>query len=260
MVVAGIDVGNKTVKAVILDDVKLFYSIIPSDEESAVTADRALCQALEKAGLGWEDITGLFVTGVEEGELSFASGYITEMTSAVRGAKYLFPSVRTVIDMGAETCVIATCDDAGRVIEYSQNQKCASGTGIFLEVMAEALEVDLNDLGGLALQSTTNIEITSTCAVFAESEVVSLVSTGTNKVDVLAGIHNSIASRTISMLKAVGFEEDVVMIGGVARNVGIVDALQKHSGLHILIPETPDIVGALGAAVMARERGARGGK
>lgn len=254
MIVAGIDVGNETVKAVILDEDVLSYSIIPSDEESKVSAERVLRKALEAARLSREEIKYIIATGVEEGELEFIDGHITDVGSAIKGAHFLFPSARTVINMGAETCVVATFDENGVVVDYTMNQKCGAGTGMFFEVVADALEVKLEDIGALARRATKDIEITSSCAVFAESEVVSLVSVGTDKADILKGIDNAIASRTAAMIKTIGLHEDVAIIGGVARNAGLIDALEKQCGVHLLVPETPEIVGALGAALAARER------
>ena len=254
MITAGIDVGNMTTKVVILSNGSLSYSIIPTEDESKVVADQALRKALESAGLAREAIDSIVTTGVGGTGLDFASGYVTDVSCAVRGATWLFPSVRTVVDMGAESCIVAKCDQEGALLDYQTNQKCASGTGMFLEVVADALEVAIEDIGELSLESMKEVAITASCAVFAESEVISRVYAGESKADILNGIHNSIAARTSSMLQSIGMEKDVVMVGGVARDVGMIQALERQINADILVPEAPQIVAALGAALAAKDR------
>lgn len=257
MIVAGIDVGNGTTKAVILNEGLLGYSIVPTTDESRVVADRALRQALDSAALAFGDIEAIIATGAGGTEVDFATGHVTDVSCTIKGINWLLPSVRTVIDMGAEGCMVAKCDEQGTLLDYQTHQKCASGTGMFLDVIAEALEVGIEEMGELSLKSTKDVAVTSSCAVFAESEVISRVYAGESKVDILRGINNSIAARVASMLFALGIEQDVAIVGGVARNVGMVDAIRRQIEADILVPEAPQIVAALGAALAAKERKGR---
>ena len=253
MKVAGIDVGSSTAKAVIFDDEKMFYSIHPVENTWMAEAESILANVLEKAGLTREDLEYVVATGLIDEEWEGADEYLSDVSCAANAAVELFPSAKTVIDIGAESSVVIRCDETGIVTDYRMNQKCGSGSGLFLDVVADAMELDISETGDVSLQSTKDVVMNSTCAVFAESEVVSLVHTGEKRADILKAVFDSIASKTKALLTAIKLKEDVVFVGGVARNVGMVKALSDVLGVPVHVPENPDIVIAIGAAIEARE-------
>jgi benzoyl-CoA reductase subunit D len=181
----------------------------------------------------------------------FAKDDVTVVVADARGAAWLFPSVRTVLDVGAEEGRGIRCGPGGKVGDFVLNEKCAAGAGTFTETMARTLEIKLEDMGRLSMSSQKAIPMNTQCAVFAESEVVSLLHAKTAKEDIARAIHDAIAGRISSLAKTVGLEEDVVLIGGLARNIGFVDSLNRSLELEPLIPEEPEFVGALGAALIA---------
>jgi benzoyl-CoA reductase subunit D len=181
----------------------------------------------------------------------FANDDVTVVVADARGANWLFPSARTVIDVGAEEGRGIRCGPGGKVVDFVLNEKCAAGAGTFTETMARTLELKLEDMGRLSLASQKAIPMNTQCAVFAESEVVSLLHAKTAKEDIARAIHDAIASRISSLAKTVGLEKDVILIGGLTRNVGFVDSLRKSLEIELLIPEEPEFVGALGAALIA---------
>lgn len=253
MKVAGVDVGSSTAKAVVLKDDALYYSLRLLKNTWKVEAEGILEMALEKAGIGRKDLDFVVATGVVDDDWEGVDDWLSDVSCSANGALYHFPSVRTIIDLGAETSRVNKCDETGIVTDYKVNQKCASGTGMFLELVASALEIDMDEMGDLGLKSTKDIGMNSTCAVYAESEVVSLIHLGEKREDILMAVYNMIASKTASMAKSIKFQEDVVLIGGGARNVGVREALSKALGVKILVPENPQIVNALGAALEAKE-------
>jgi predicted CoA-substrate-specific enzyme activase len=255
MVTAGIDIGAKTVKVVLYDDTgPLGQSIVQGGLDTTSALDQALAEALTAAGLAREDIAHVVATGAGRQEVSFADDRVTEVTAAARGASFLVPTTRTVIDVGAEEGRAVRCGQAGKVEDFAVNEKCAAGAGAFTEAMARALEVDLEELGKMSLRSTQAVPMNAQCTVFAESEVVSLLHAKTPKEDISRAVHDAMASRIVSMVRKVGFQNDVVVIGGMARNVGFVDSLQRNLETEVVVPESPDLVGALGAALIAAER------
>ena len=173
------------------------------------------------------------------------------MTCSAKGAAWLHPSVRTVIDIGAEESLAVKCDATGKVLNFAKNDKCAAGVGAFVDAMAKALDVRIEDMGELSLRSQQEIQVNVTCVVFAESEVVSLIHSGTPEVDIARAIHDAIASRTVAMVRRIGIEQDILLIGGGANNVGIVDSLEREMGVKVIVPEKPQFVSALGAALLA---------
>jgi len=248
----GVDVGSLTTKAVLLRDREILsHSLILSSEKSEVISKKAIDDALKRADLSINDVQYIVSTGVGRKEVTFADESITTPLAVSVGALQVFPTARTIIDMGAENCVVVTCNEMGQVTKFILNDKCAAGTGSFLETMAEALEVRLEDMGKLSLESKNKVDISSMCTVFAESEVIGYVHMGTNKVDIIRGLHDAVSLRVLGMLNRVRFKKDLVMVGGVAKNSGVVNSLENAIGLDILIPENPQIVGALGAAIVA---------
>jgi len=255
MITGGVDVGSRTTCALILKDNDILsYSLISTGVQSALTSHRAMREALKKASLKMEDIRHIVGSGYGRFLVPFAHEIVTEIWCHSRGAHWYFPSVRTILDMGGQDCKGIKVGPNGDHINFAMNDKCAAGTGRFLEVMAETLGFRVEEIGELSLQSKNEIKISSTCAVFAKSEVASLVRRRINKIDILAGLHEAISVRTYNLLKRVRIEKDFVITGGIANNVGVVHKLEEKVGLKALIPKEPQIVGALGAALLAREK------
>lgn len=254
MITAGIDMGAKTIKVLILKDGKvLAQSIIAGGFETAETAEQAWQEATAKAGISLQDIENIVATGAGRKEAPHAKADVTEVGADARGILSLFPSVRTVIDVGAEEGRGIKCTADGRVMDFAVNEKCAAGAGAFTEAMARALEVKIEEFGPLSLRSQKAIPMNAQCAVFAESEVVSLVHAKTSKEDIARAVHDAVASRITSMVRRVGVDKDVALIGGVAKNPGFVDSLRRALETEILIPQEPEFVGALGAALIAAQ-------
>ena len=256
MITAGIDIGSSTSKAAILEDNQILsYSIIPTGAESADSAQRAMDEALRETNhLSLEDMGWVIATGYGRVIVPFANETVTEISCHARGANWLFPSVRTVLDMGGQDCKAVRCDDQGKLLNFVMNDKCAAGTGRFLEVMADVMGLPLEDIGKLSLQAREEIRINSTCTVFGKSEVASLIRQGRDKQDILAGLHAAILSRVYTLLRKVGIKPDFAITGGIAKNTGVVKRLEERVGLNALLPEEPQIVGALGAALFARDK------
>jgi predicted CoA-substrate-specific enzyme activase len=257
-VVGGIDVGSVFTKALIMEfGGRVFSSSVGRTLAGAEKAARScLNEALRTAGLEAEDIRYIVSTGYGRVMVPFADKQVTEITCHAEGAAFLFPDVRTVIDIGGQDSKVISISDQAKVKRFMMNDKCAAGTGRFLEVMADALGTNLEELSSLSFQSNNNIEVSSLCTVFAESEVVSLVSTGQEMADIAAAIFRSISKRMIGMIGQVGLIEKVVMTGGVAKIRGQVHALEEELHTKLVVPENPQIVGALGAAILAaRELG-----
>ncbi len=252
MPVAGMDIGSITTETVILKGGEILsYGILPTGANSRTAAERCLSSALEKAGLERTDLTSIVTTGYGRASFPQASKMITEITCHARGAFFIRPTTRTVIDIGGQDSKVIRLDERGRNFDFQMNDKCAAGTGRFLEVMAQALEVKIEDLGSLSLSAPGTIKISSMCTVFAESEVVSLIAANQPKEVIIRGLHDSIADRVLGMVNRVGVEEEVSLTGGVAKNQGVVRALEERLNLKLFIPPEPQITGALGAALLA---------
>lgn len=254
MVVAGMDIGSITTETVILHDEQILTSIIlPTGANSRRAAERSLAAALEEAKIKQEDLTAIVTTGYGRASFSPASKMITEISCHARGAYFVYPKTRTVIDIGGQDSKVIRLDSQGRNVDFQMNDKCAAGTGRFLEVMAHALEVNVEDLGRLSLSASRTIKISSMCTVFAESEVVSLIADNQSKEVIIRGLHDAIADRILGMVNRVGIKEQVTLTGGVAKNQGVVRALEDRLGVNLFIPPEPQIIGALGAALLARD-------
>jgi predicted CoA-substrate-specific enzyme activase len=257
MLVGGCDVGSATGKAVIMKNGEIIsYVIIPSTTKPEVTARTVMDEAIEKAGLSSiEDLDYIVGTGYGRLKVPFANENVSEITCHARGAHWLSPTVRTVVDIGGQDCKVMSMDDKGKVLEFVMNDRCAAGTGRFFEAMARALDCGLEGLSKLSLQGKNPATITSQCSVFAESEVVTLVNEGVELEDIVAGLHSSIASRLNSMVRKVGLVEDVALTGGCAKNDGLAKALEEKLGVAVKkLPQDPQIAGAIGAALLAEER------
>ncbi|MFN2232443.1 MAG: acyl-CoA dehydratase activase [Anaerolineae bacterium] len=252
MVTAGVDVGAITAKAAILRDGELLASaIIMAGYDRAAAARQVLDQALAQAKLVRGQVACLVATGYGRVQVPGADRSVTEITCHARGAHHLCTDVRTVIDIGGQDSKGIAVGPGGRVVDFVMNDKCAAGTGRFLEVMAHALEVDLADFGALALSAARRAKISSTCTVFAESEVVTHLAAGTPRPEVIAGIHEAIAARVATMLGRISVKDAVVLTGGVARNAGVARMLEERLGHAIVVPEQAQLAGAIGAALIA---------
>jgi benzoyl-CoA reductase subunit D len=256
MITAGIDVGAKTIKVVLLEDSRVLgKGIVPAGLNTKAALDQVLADAFEGAGdIQREDVGSVMATGTGRQEVEMADDQVTEVSAAARGACSLFPSARTVIDVGAEEGRAVRCNESGGVDDFAVNEKCAAGAGTFTEAMARALEVDLEELGKMSLRSQQAVPMNAQCTVFAESEVVSLLHAQTPREDISRAVHDAMASRITSMVRKVGFHKDVVVIGGLAKNVGFIDALKRGLETDVLVPKDPEYTGALGAALIAADR------
>lgn len=255
MITAGVDIGSRTAKALIFKDNEILsFSIIPTGADSIKTAQNVMGIALKKAGLYFSDTEYIVSTGYGRVLVPFAKKNITEISCHAKGAHWFFPKVRTVLDLGGQDCKAIRCKEKGQVANFAMNDKCAAGTGRFMEVMAKTLDLSLNDVGKLSLKTVKGpCSISSICAVFAKSEVLALLRRGENKNDILAGLCEAFASRIFNLLSMVGIEREFVISGGIAKNIGLVRRLEVKAGLSANIPFEPQIVGALGAAIFARE-------
>jgi predicted CoA-substrate-specific enzyme activase len=255
MFVAGIDIGSATTKVVILADRKIFTTnLIRSGPDSAETATLAMSQALERANLSLADIRFIVATGYGRIIVPFSHAILTEISCHAKGAHFVFPEVRTILDMGGQDCKAIRVDERGVQTNFAMNDKCAAGTGRFLEAMARTLNLPLEDLGALSLESRQEVNISNMCAVFAKSEVTYMVRKGLSKKDILAGLHEAISERVHTLLKRVGIKPAFVITGGIAKNIGVVRKLEDKVGLGAYIPPEPQLIGALGAALFATER------
>lgn len=254
MIVAGCDVGSVATKVVIMRDGSIAsYNITETKFKPDVAAKNAMDGALSNAGLAFDDIERCVSTGDGGKNVPFADKTLSQLLCSSKGAHHLIPSVGTVVDAGGNATRAISVDKEGRVLSYRLNDKCAAGAGRFFEVLAEALELKLDDLGPLSQRSKNPLEFTSQCTVFAESEVISFVNEGKSSVDIVAGINRSIASRMASLVKDLGVREDVVIVGGMAKNIGLVQSLGEYLRASIkTVPVDHQIVGALGAALLAK--------
>ncbi len=252
MIVAGIDVGGKNVQVVIMKDDKVVAKAeAPTGINKAQAAEQAYDEALKKANLKRDDVERAVATGSAGKRAAFARGVIPDAAADARGINRLMPSVRTLIDVGAEEGRAIKVSPEGKVMDFAVNEKCAAGTGTFVDAMARALEVPVEEMAKISLQSTRSIPMNAQCAVFGESEVVSLIHAKTPKHDIARAVHDAISGRISSVARIIGLEKDIAVIGGVARNVGLIDSLKRDIGMDVTVPDDPDFVGALGAAVAA---------
>jgi benzoyl-CoA reductase subunit D len=260
MITAGIDLGAKAVKVVILKDGQVVgRGFALSGFEQIIAAEKAFNDAMQNASVSRDQIQYVVSTGMGKSIVinkpPINAGYEgTVQGTDSKGAFSLHSSARTVIDVGAEEGRAVRCDEKGRVKDFAVNEKCAAGSGAFTEAMARALEVPLVEFGPLSLKSDKAVPMNAQCAVFAESEVVSLVHAKTSKPDIARAVLDAIASRIVSMVRKIGVEKDVVLIGGVAKNPGFVEAMKRALETDIYVLEEPEYVGALGAALMAAEK------
>jgi (R)-2-hydroxyacyl-CoA dehydratese activating ATPase len=252
LLTAGVDVGSLSTDVVIYDGKQICgYYINPTLADGEYAARKALEASLNSCGVDENNLTFIVATGYGRSSLSFADRTITEITCHAVGARVLFPDTATVIDIGGQDSKVIRLAADGRVDDFLMNDKCAAGTGRFLEVMAKALGTNITNLASLSSQDRGDVRISSTCTVFAESEVVALVASGTPREDIIGGLHRSVAQRICGMVSKLSANPPYVMTGGVAKNAGIIKAVEEVLQSRIFIPQEPQIVGALGAAVLA---------
>jgi predicted CoA-substrate-specific enzyme activase len=247
----GIDVGSTASKAVILKNGTEIVGKSLVDVGTGTSGpERAIREVFENAGMKQEDMAYIMGTGYGRNSLTIVNHNMSELSCHAKGAYFLLPSVRTVIDIGGQDVKVIQIEN-GAMVNFQMNDKCAAGTGRFLDVMAKVLEVEVGDLGRLGAESTKKVDISSTCTVFAESEVISQLAHGTDKRDIINGVHHSVAARVVGLAHRVGVRDDVMMTGGVAQNSGVVNALEEELGHMIHTDPLTQYTGALGAALFA---------
>ena len=253
MIVAGIDIGSLTSKVVIMSDHAIAgYAVTKSGLEIDKTVAGCFAQVFTNTGYDFPSLEKIVSTGYGRIKVPFADKCVTEITCHAKGAYWLNPTVRTVIDIGGQDSKVISLSEQGQVIDFMMNDKCAAGTGRFLEVMAHALGVQMEELGEHSLHSKKKINISSMCTVFAESEVISLIAEGQKKEDIIRGIHEAITNRIYTMAARLHIQNTVALTGGVAKNKGIIRAFRKKIGGKFYLPPEPQIVGAIGAALIAQ--------
>ncbi|MBW2457672.1 MAG: 2-hydroxyglutaryl-CoA dehydratase [Deltaproteobacteria bacterium] len=257
----GVDVGSLSCDAVLIDGdgARKGWSVVPTGARNLEAIERARREVLAEAGVEDSSVGATIATGYGRDRVEGRLASVTEITCHARGIQALLPGTGVMVDIGGQDSKAIALDDKGRVIEFAMNDKCAAGTGRFLEAMARALEVDIAELGTMDESAQGDVALSSMCTVFAESEVVSLIADGTAVGEIVNGLHRAIASRTRGLVRRVAPQlagQQVAMSGGVARNPGVVRELGKVLGCDIRVPQEPDTVGALGAALIARDRAA----
>lgn len=257
---AGMDIGSTMTKVVITDEQEkiLASHIGPTGAEHRHLALKVMDETIKKAGLSFDALDFVVATGYGRINVPFADRQITEITCHARGIRSLFPSARIIIDIGGQDSKGIKLDADGKVANFVMNDKCAAGTGRFLEVVSETLGINLADMGDLALSADGFVQISNTCTVFAEHEVTSRLAEGAGVAEIVAGLHEAIASRVVNMTRHLGIEKDVVVTGGGAKNKGLVRAIAGMVGFPVLTPPEPFITGALGAALVGRDFYSRG--
>jgi benzoyl-CoA reductase subunit D len=254
MITVGIDMGAKTVKAVVLKDGhEIGKSMVDMELDRYKSGKVGFQAALDDAGTSRNEVDKIIATGIGRKVVDWANKGSTVVACDARGIVALNPSVKMVIDVGANEARAIKCDETGKVIDFAVNEKCAAGSGAFVEAMARAMQVSLEEFAHPSFKSKKSIPINAQCAIFAESEVVSLVHDETDREDICRAVHDAIASRIASMARRVRIEEDVALIGGAAYNKGLLDSLEKELKVEFIVPEEPEYIGALGAALLARD-------
>jgi len=253
---AGVDVGSTQTKAVIIDEAGQIVGRALTDTGANVmmAAQEAFDVALASAGLREEEVEYVVGTGYGRYKVNFGNSQVTEISCHGRGAVHMFPDTRTVVDMGGQDTKAIRVSETGEIVDFCMNDKCAAGTGRFLGAAASALDIPLDDLGATALRGDRPVKISTTCTVFAESEVLSWLGRGKKIEDILQGVHQSIAARSAGLLRRVGVEDEVTFTGGVARNPAMVAAINTRLGLEVNVSDESHFMGALGAALFAMDQ------
>ena len=260
MITAGVDVGTQSIKVVIFKDGKTAaYSRVFSGFDPTSAAEQALAEALRNANLNRIEVSYITATGSGMDLATFADSTVSMMGADAKAGVFLIPSARTIIDVGAEEARAVKCDEKGIMIDFVVNERCAAGAGTFIETMARALEVKLEEMGPLSLKAVRASPINASCVIFGESDVVSLIHRQESKPEIARAIFDAMTDRISSMVRRIGINPDVVLIGGVAKDVGFVASIKRKLGIDVVIPDHPEFAGALGAALSAANH-AKGGK
>jgi (R)-2-hydroxyacyl-CoA dehydratese activating ATPase len=250
---AGVDVGSTQTKAIIINVAKEIVgrSLTDTGANVVAAAENAYNEALKNSGIQEEEVEYVIGTGYGRYRVTFGNTQVTEISCHARGASHMFPNTKTVLDMGGQDTKAIRVSPRGEVLDFCMNDKCAAGTGRFLGAAATALNIPLSELGPVAMKAERPVKISTTCTVFAESEVLSWLGKGKKIEDILWGVHLSIASRSVGLLRRVGIEEEVTFTGGVTKNVGMIKALEQAIGLRLNVSDESHYIGALGAAMFA---------
>ncbi len=253
---AGIDVGSTQTKGIIINEKREIVARVLIDTGAYVTraAERCFAEGLRTSGVRREDVAYVVGTGYGRYKVTFGDAQITEISCHAKGASYLFPRTRTVIDMGGQDAKGIKIGEGGDVKDFVMNDKCAAGTGRFLASAADALALSLDDIGEISLKAKNPVRLTTVCTVFVESDIMSYLAQNKKVEDILGGVHSAIAARTISLVRRVGIEPEVTFTGGVSRNSGMVRALEEKLGMKLNVSPDSHFVGALGASLFALER------
>ncbi|HET7010259.1 MAG TPA: acyl-CoA dehydratase activase [Anaerolineales bacterium] len=250
---AGVDVGSTQTKAVVLNEQGeiVARALIDTGANVVSAAENAFLESLKQSGVEEQEVAYVVGTGYGRYRVTFGNTQVTEISCHGRGAVHMFPHTRTVLDMGGQDTKAIRVGPTGEILDFCMNDKCAAGTGRFLGAAATALEIPLSDLGATALQAERPVRISTTCTVFAESEVLSWLGKGKKVEDILLGVHQSIASRSVGLLRRVGIESELTFTGGVAKNIGMIEVLNQALGLSVNVSTDSHFMGAIGAALFA---------
>lgn len=250
----GIDIGSSTSKGVINKDGNtVAHHLLPSGIDYRLAAQKLIDGLLTKAGVAREDIACIVATGQGSANVELANQQVVDIRCCARGIYNLYPSVRTVIDVQGQSTQVLRLSAEGQVANFAVSEKCASGSGRFLDIISNVLQVKLEEIGALSLESKNPITFTTGCAVFGESEAVSRVSEGIAREDIIAGVHQALAEKISSLVGKVGMEERCAITGGGALNIGLISWVEKKLGVELLVPPEPQFITALGAAIMAED-------
>ena len=251
----GIDIGSVTGKGVITKNGDVAaYHVVSSGINYGTAAEKVREELLAKAKLSPEDIAYTIASGYGARNVYFASEKSADMVCSARGVNHVFPLARAIIDVGGQSTQVTRIDERGRVVNFVVSEKCASGSGRFLQVIANVLRMDLEDIGPLSLKSENPVTFTTGCAVFGESEAITRVCEGVSREDILAGVHGSLADKVSALVSRIGFEAQCALIGGGGLDVGLIKSIEEKLQIHLLVPAQPQIIVALGAALLAQER------
>jgi len=254
-VFAGVDIGSVFIKAVLLRDRKVVaFEVVSSGGNYKEAAEKAMKQVLSRADISSKDIANIVTTGVGADGSPFTSRQVSDISCQAKGVNYLFPAARTVIDIGGQSSKVIKITPAGNAVDFIISEKCAAGSGRFLQIISRILGIKMEDTGSLSLKSKQPIDFSTGCAVFAESETISRIAEGANKEDILAGVHKAIASKIANLVTRVSLEKECAVTGGGAKDIGLVQKINEALGIKVLIPEHPRITAALGAACIAAEK------
>ncbi len=255
MITVGIDLGTQRVQVVVLKDGSVASRAqLLSGFDPTKAAEQAIDEALKKANIKFSEVASFAATGSAVDMAPYSASTVSMMNADAKAGVFLFPKARTIIDVGAEEARAVKCDDRGVMVDFVVNERCAAGAGAFIEAMARALEVKLEDMGPLALKAERASPINASCVIFGESDVVSLIHRQESKPEIARAVYDAMADRISSMVHRLGINPEIILVGGVAKDVGFVASLNRKLGVNVIIPDYPEYAGALGAAIIAATR------